>query len=143
MNESNMRWAFLWGLLILFGWTASAQDGMLRDCGNNQSPAIVYLTEMQMSVRVKHIEMRSDRMGDHVNFDGLAVLELIVGKNGRVLNAKAVTAHPLVLPLLMASVAKWRFKPVMRDGVAQQTCGHLKLQVSITENQSKVEVIRP
>ena len=96
-----------------------------------------------MSAQVKHIEMQPDRMGNHVNVSGVAVFELMVDKNGRVLNAKAISGHPLAVPRLVGSVEKWRFKPLMRDGVAHQTCGRLSLKFSIVENQLTVEVVRP
>lgn len=96
-----------------------------------------------MSARVEHIEMQPDRMGNHVNVSGVAVFELMVGKNGRVLKTKVISGHPLAVPRLIESLEKWRFKPLMLDGVAHQTCGQLSLKFSIVENQPKVEVARP
>lgn len=96
-----------------------------------------------MSAQAKHIEMQPDRMGNHVNVSGVAVFELIVDKDGRVLNAKAISAHPLAVPRLVGAVEKWRFKPLMRNGVAHQTCGRLSLKFSIVENQPEVEGARP
>ena len=96
-----------------------------------------------MSTQVKHIEMPPDRMGNHVNVRGVAVLELMVGKNGRVLNAKAISGHPVAIPRLLGSVDKWRFTPFVRDGAARQTCGRMTVKFSIVENQPKVEVARP
>jgi len=86
--------------------------------------------------------MQPDRMDRHVNVSGLAVFELIISKSGRVLNAKAVTLPPLASPLLTGSNNKWRFRPLMRDGVARQSCGRLVLRVSIAENQSEVETVQ-
>ncbi len=93
-----------------------------------------------MSAQVKHIEMQPDRMGNHVNVRGVAVFELMVSENGRVLNARAISGHPLAIPRLLGSVDKWRFKPLIRDAVARQTCGRLTVKFSIVENQPNVVV---
>lgn len=132
---------FLLGVLIL-SRAAFPQDTPPCDCENAQTAAIVCLTEKQMSGQVTHIEILPDRMGNHVNVRGVAVFELMV-KDGRVLNAKAISGHPLAIPRLLESVDKWRFKPLMRDGVTRQTCGRLTVKFSIVENQPAVEVARP
>ena len=96
-----------------------------------------------MSDQVKHIEMQNDRMGSHVNVNGVAVFDLTVGKNGRIVNAKAISGHPLALPLLLRAMDKWQFKPLVRNETARQACGRLSLKFSIVENLSTVEVVRP
>jgi len=96
-----------------------------------------------MSAQVKHVEMEPDRKGNHVIVSGVAVFELMVDKDGRVLKATAVSGHPLAGPRLIGSVEEWRFKPLMRDGVAHQACGRVSLKFSIVENQPEVEVVRP
>lgn len=135
--------AFLLGILILSAQAASPQDAPSCDCAGVQAAATVCLNEVQMSAQVKHIEMQPDRMGNHVNFRGVAVFELMVGKNGRVLNANAISGHPIAIHLLLGSVNKWRFKPLIEHGVARQTCGRLTVKFSIVENQPNVEVVRP
>ena len=131
-------------MLILSALASSPQDAPPCDCADVQAAAIVCLKEMQMSAQVKHIEMQPDRMGNHVNFRGVAVFELMVGKNGHVLEAKVISGHPLAVPLLMGSVNKWRFRPLLRDGAAWRVCGRLSVKFSVVENQPKlVKVVRP
>jgi hypothetical protein len=96
-----------------------------------------------MSHQVKHIEMQPDRMGNHVNVNGIAVFELTVGKDGRIVNAKAISGHPLALPLLLGATDKWQFKPLVRNETARQACGRLSVKFSIVQNLSTVEVVRP
>jgi hypothetical protein len=148
LHEENSEWGKKGDLYwIVYGASHAslpfAQDAPLCDCADVKASAFACLTEMQMNAQVKHIEMQPDRMGNHVNVRGVAVLELMVGKNGRVLNAKAISGHPLAIPLLLGSVDKWLFTPVIRDRVARQTCGRLTVKFSIVENQPKVEVVRP
>lgn len=128
---------------MLFASAAFPQDEPPCHCAGKQAATTVCLTEMQMIAQVKHIEMQPDRMGNHVNVKGVAVFELVVGKNGRVLRAKAISGHPVAIPLLLGSVDKWRFTPLIRDGAERQACGRLTVKFSIVENQPKVEVVRP
>jgi hypothetical protein len=122
--------------------SAYGQDKLTCDCGNGSRHDTVCLTKTQMADRVKHIEMQNDRMGNHVNVNGVAVLELRIGKDGRIVNARAISGHPLALPLLLNTLNKWRFKPLVQNETAQQTCGRLSVKFSIVENLSKVEVVR-
>jgi len=101
------------------------------------------LTEAQLSARVKHIEMAADRMGNHVNISGVAVFEVTVGKDGHVRNVRAISGHPIALTHLLESANKWRFVPLMKDGIGRQVCGRLSVQFSIVENQPKVKVAEP
>jgi hypothetical protein len=130
-------------LLILSAVSTSAQNGATCNCENSSDQPVVCLTEAQMSNQAKHIEMQNDRMGNHVNVNGVAVLELTVGKDGRVVNARAISGHPLALPLLLRAMDKWRFAPLVRNEIAQRACGRLSVKFSIVENVSTVEVVRP
>ena len=130
-------------LLILSARLTAAQDGLTCNCGNGPDRPAVCLTKAQMSDQVKHVEVQNDRMGNHVNVNGVAVFEVTVGKNGRIVNAKAISGHPLALPLLLRAMDKWQFKPLVRNEIARQACGRLTLKFSIVENLSTVEVVRP
>jgi len=96
-----------------------------------------------MADQVKHIEMASDRMGNHVNLEGIAVFRLTFSKDGRIVCAKAISGHPLALPLLIGAMNKWQFRPYRQDEIARQACGQLRLKFSVVENLSAVEVVRP
>lgn len=130
-------------LLILLADTGFARDGPTCDCGNSPIKPTVCLTETQMSDRAKHIEMLPDRMGNHVNVNGVAVFEVTFGKDGHVVNSKAISGHPIALPLLTGAMHKWRFEPIVRNETARQACGRLRIKFSIVQNLSKAEVARP
>ena len=49
-----------------------------------------HLKESQMSTQVEHIEMGADLMGSHVNVKGIALMEVAVDKDGRVLCLRAL-----------------------------------------------------
>jgi hypothetical protein len=129
--------------LAILSANYGAQDGLTCDCSSNTDRPISCLTETQMIHQVKHIEMEPDRMGNHVNVSGIAVFNLIVGEDGRILNAQAISGHPLALPLLIEAMDKWRFKPFVGNHAARRVCGRLSVKFSIVQNLPKVAVVRP
>jgi len=82
-------------------------------------------------------------MGDRVNINGVAVFEIIVGKDGHIMDARAISGHPLALAQLLGSASKWRFTPLNNGGIASQVCGRLNVHFSIVENQVKIKVVEP
>lgn len=86
--------------------------------------------------------MASDRMGNQVNLKGIAIFELRIGKDGRVVYAKAISNHPIALSLLIARMDRWRFRPYVRDANAVEAFGRLKIRFSVSEhNKPTVEVM--
>jgi hypothetical protein len=94
-----------------------------------------------MSKRVQHIEMEPDVMGNHVNVNGIAVMEVAVEQDGRVRCIQALSGQPLAITHLIAASHKWKFKPYLKDGGAQRFCGRLRLEFSFVENRPSVEVV--
>ncbi len=107
------------------------------------SKSTVCLTETQMADSAVHVEMETDRMGNHTNAQGVAVFEVKFDKAGRVSDAKWVEGgHPMAIPLIIGAVPKWRFRPYLLNGKAQRACGNLRLKFSIMNNVSHIEVER-
>jgi hypothetical protein len=96
-----------------------------------------------MNSHIAHIEMDSDRMGNHVNVKGTVVLRLVFGKDGRVVCAEVISGNPLAIPLLVSALRRWVFKPYMEGNTPQPACGRLRLKFSIVENRSAVDVASP
>jgi hypothetical protein len=94
-----------------------------------------------MASQAEHIEMAPYLTGDHVNIRGTAVIELTVAKDGSVRCAQALSGHPLAISQLIGAVQKWRFKPFVKDGVALQFCGRLRVKFAVVENRPSVEVV--
>jgi hypothetical protein len=67
---------------------------LLHHCWDISSKPVC-LTDKQMSSHVTHVEMDSDRMGNHVNVKGIAVFRLVFSEDGRVVCAVVVSGHPL------------------------------------------------
>lgn len=94
-----------------------------------------------MQKQIEHVEMAPDRMGNHVNLKGVAVLEVRFGRDGRVACAKAVSGHPIAISLLISAIERWRFHAYRRNATALEVCGRVRLKFSISEhNQPAVEV---
>ena len=94
-----------------------------------------------MSGQVEHIEMGADVMGNHVNVKRIALMEVTIDNDGRVLCAQALSGHPLAITHLIEASRRWKFKPYLKNGSAQRFCGRLRLNFSFVENKPSVEVV--
>lgn len=119
-----------------------AEDTPKRAC-SCANPETVCLMAVQMASHVRHIAMQPDLMGNHSNGSGIAVFEITFGKDGRVVNAEAISGHPLAIQLLIGAAPKWRFRPLVQHGAARQACGRLAVKFSIIENQTSAVVVQP
>ena len=107
-----------------------------RDCACAE-----HLQEAQMIGQIEHIEMGADVMGNHVNVKGVALFEVTVGNDGRLLCLQALSGHALAITHLTEASSRWKFKPYLKNGIAQQFCGRLRLNFSFVENKPWVEVV--
>jgi hypothetical protein len=104
--------------------------GSPNSCQGSQT---VRITDVAMNKYVEHIEMEPDRLGHHLNIEGVAILDITFGRDGKVIKAKAVSGNPIALARLMDAVPKWRFKPVIIQREPVSGCGSLHVQYSITD----------
>src|SRR5205809_7849417 len=118
-------------VLATFGHTASAQTLIACSC---DTPNTVCLSDSEMSEHAVHLEMAPDLMGNHSNYSGVAVFEVGFDENGRVTGLDAISGHPLGISHLNAAASKWRFKPIVMNGVKKKGCGKLSIQFAMTEN---------
>ena len=95
-----------------------------------------------MSEHAIHVEMEPDRVGNHVNYHGVAVFEIRFDKNGRVIEASAISGPPLGVSHLIAAISKWRFKPVILKGAKKKACGRLSIEFAMNENMPSAKVLR-
>lgn len=102
----------------------------------------VCLTTAQMAERVVHVEMEPDRMGNHSNYEGVAIFQIGFDENGWVTGAEAISGHPLGISHLMAAVSKWKFRPVIVKGVRKKACGKLSIKFAMKENVPSVKVVK-
>jgi protein TonB len=47
---------------------------------------------------------------------GIVRLEAVISRDGTILNFRAVSGHPLLVPAAMAAVQKWVFRPTYLNG---------------------------
>jgi len=118
------------------GQVASPENKEKRNCACAEQ-----LKESQMSRQVEHIEMGADVMGNHVNVKGIALMEVTVDNDGRVLCVQALSGRPLAITHLIEASRRWKFKPYLKNGSAQRFCGRLRLNFSFVENEPFVEVV--
>jgi biopolymer transport protein ExbD len=131
---------------VAFTQAVDKPSGQIGQPDNGESwrrnfPCTEHLKESQMRSQAEHIEMEPDVMGNHVNINGIALMEVEVEKNGRVQCVQALSGHPLAIAHLIAASRNWRFKPYVKKGIARQFCGRLRLKFSFAESLPFVEVV--
>jgi hypothetical protein len=99
------------------------------------------LTSAQMAQHAIHVEMEPDRMGNHANYEGVAVFQIGFDEKGWVTGAEAISGHPLGISHLMAAVSRWRFRPVIVKGARKRTCGKLFVKFTMKENVPSAKVV--
>jgi hypothetical protein len=103
--------------------------------------ATVCLSDVEMSKHAMHVEMEPDKMGNHSN-RGVAVFQIGFDEKGRVTGADAISGEPLGISDLMAAVSKWKFKPVVVNGMKKRGCGKLSVRLAMRENVPSAEVLK-
>ncbi len=102
----------------------------------------VCLTSEQMAQHALHVEMEPDRMGNHSNYEGVAVFQIGFDEKGQVTGADGMSGHPLGVSHLMAAVSKWRFRPVIVKGARKRACGKLVIKFTMKENVPSAKVVK-
>jgi hypothetical protein len=100
------------------------------------------LTSAQMAQHAVHVEMEPDRMGNHSNYQGVAVFQIGFDEKGRVTGAQAISGHPLGISHLMAAVSTWRFRPAIVKGTRKRACGKLFVKFTMKENVPSAKVVK-
>ena len=101
----------------------------------------VCLTSAEMAQHVIKVEMSPDLMGNHSNYQGIAVFQIGFDEKGRVTGAEAISGHPLGISHLMSAVSNWRFRPVIVNGVKKRACGKLLIRFKMKENVPSTKVV--
>ena len=122
---------------------ASAVAAQTLTACSCEVPNTVCLSDIEMSEHAVHVEMVPDRMGNHSNYNGVAVFQIGFNEKGRVTSARAISGHPLGISHLMAAASKWRFRPMVVKGVKKRGCGRLSMKFAMRENVPSAEVLRP
>ena len=81
-------------------------------------------------------------MGNHANYRGVAVFQIGFDEKGRVTGADAIAGNPLGISHLTGAVSRWRFRPVVVNGVKKRGCGKLWIKFAMTENVPSAEVLK-
>ena len=102
----------------------------------------VCLSDAQMSNHATHVEMEPAKMGNHSNDRGVAVFQIGFDEKGRVTGADAISGQPLGISHLMAAVSRWKFKPVVVNGMKKRGCGKLWIRFAMRKNVPSAEVLK-
>jgi TonB family protein len=68
--------------------------------------------------------------------EGDVVLDVIIGANGVVEEAKTVTGHPLLIPAAIDAVSQWVFKPYLVEGKPAEVKTQIRLRFRLSGTES-------
>lgn len=63
--------------------------------------------------------------------EGEVLLEVVVGRDGSVVEANVVSGHPLLTDAALAAVKQWKFEPYLIDGRAVETQTKIRVTFSL------------
>jgi periplasmic protein TonB len=66
---------------------------------------------------------------------GTVVVQIIVGEEGEVVSANAVSGHPLLQQAAVAAVRQWRFSPTRLEGEPVKVTGTVTVNFKLEENK--------
>jgi protein TonB len=67
--------------------------------------------------------------------EGVVKVGVIIGKNGRVEEARLISGHPLLAPAALQAAKKWVFQPFERDGKPVRATAVLEIPFALSAAQ--------
>jgi protein TonB len=98
--------------------TASPDEMEVRIVAPGAEPAalIVVGGKVQEANLTKKVMPAYPPGAKAARIQGHVVLDVIIGKDGSVLEIKLVSGHPLLAPAAMEAVKQWTYKPTLLNG---------------------------
>jgi protein TonB len=59
------------------------------------------------------------------------VIEITIGEQGEVVNARVVSGHPLLQQAALSAAKRWRFKPTLLNNVPVKVSGVLTFRFTL------------
>jgi TonB family protein len=86
------------------------------------------------SLRTRQIRMIDPvypSLAQSAKIEGVVVLQAIIGKDGKVLNIRAVSGHQMLVPAAVDAVKQWKYKPYRLDGIAVEVESQIRVEFSL------------
>ena len=97
----------------------------------------VCLSAREMRGYVRHFEpLKPPGLGKGLNISGEVVFEIRFGPDGKVKCVKPTSGHPMAISAAMEGFPKWRFRPVVQNGIAKDGCGPITVAYRIRDKDS-------
>jgi TonB family protein len=89
-------------------------------------PRLIRLTTPQLeALATKKVQPAYSAVAKSAKQEGSVVVEVMLGEDGKVRLARAISGRPLLSPLAESAVRQWEFKPARSDGKPVGAVGHL------------------
>jgi beta-lactamase regulating signal transducer with metallopeptidase domain len=77
--------------------------------------------EIQQAMLISHTAPIYPQQAHDAQIQGLVVIEAVIGTDGRVINIKPITGHPLLAPAVSMALSQWCYRPTLLNGVPVET----------------------
>jgi TonB family protein len=113
---------------------------------NMDSPAMSEasaLAEESAAHLIKRVEPIYPPLARLTRVEGLVRIDLLVGRDGKVLDCHVISGHPLLVQSAVDAVRKWEYKPFVREGEPTLVRTEADLKFSLPEIHPHPEVPFP
>jgi hypothetical protein len=137
----DVKRAWIVGFALAFALTTSfalSQENPVPNCGG---PNTEKLSPRQLKSLLRRTEsIRSSPLANQQQLRGTMVLSIWVDASGTVACIQA-DGHPLILPAVIDSVSRWKFRPYIVKGKPMSVSGRLGLRFQANERTLKYRVV--
>jgi hypothetical protein len=138
-----MKFALLFRLALLFTLTAifvsASEQKRLPDCCTASTEK---LSPQQMKSMVRKTEpIQPPCCADQLRLNGTVVLAVAVDDKGKVTCVHSITAHPLIIGVVIESVSRWEFQAYVERGRSRNFCGRVALRFQGNERLVKFDLV--
>ena len=72
--------------------------------------------EVQHASLIRQMKPSYPQLAKTARVQGSVILEAIIDREGRVVNLKVLSGHPLLIPAAVEAVQQWRYRPTLLNG---------------------------
>jgi protein TonB len=121
--------------MVTVGVVLFASAGSIFAQAPAQAPNRIRVGGQVMRAQLIHqVDPTYPREAKAAGVEGTVCLDVMIGKDGRVLNMKLLSGHPALAKAAMKAVSKWRYKPLLLKGVPVEVMTEVDINFKLAAN---------
>jgi protein TonB len=121
--------------MVIVGVILLASAGSIFAQAPAQAPNRIRVGGQVMRAQLIHqVSPTYPRKAKTAGIEGTVRLDVLIGKDGRVLNMKLLSGHPVLAKAAMKAVSKWRYKPLLLKGVPAEAMTEIEINFKLAPN---------